>query len=57
MQGKRTPSRYEPVLLIDPKMDRAASLARQLELIGFPTRTGVPGPRRWRLSKATTMLL
>ncbi len=39
MQGKRTPPRYEPVLLLDPEMDRATRLATQLELIGIPTRT------------------
>ena len=44
MQGKRTPSCYEPVLLLDPEMDRATSLATQLELIGFPTRTESTGP-------------
>lgn len=43
MQGKRTPSSYEPVLLLDPEMDRATSLATQLELIGFPTRTESTG--------------
>jgi hypothetical protein len=43
MQGKRTPLRYEPVLLLDPEMDRATSLATQLESIGFPTRTGSTG--------------
>jgi DNA-binding response OmpR family regulator len=43
MQGKRTPSCYEPVLLLDPEMDRATSLATQLESIGFPTRTESTG--------------
>jgi DNA-binding response OmpR family regulator len=38
MQGKRTPSRYEPVLLLDPEMDRATSLATRLQSIGYPTR-------------------
>ena len=39
MQGRPTRRRGEPVLLLDPEMDRAAELAAQLELIGFPTRT------------------
>jgi len=43
MQVKHTPSSYEPVLLLDPEMDRATSLATQLELIGFPTRTESTG--------------
>jgi len=43
MQVKRTTSSYEPVLLLDPEMDRATSLATQLELIGFPTRTESTG--------------
>jgi hypothetical protein len=30
-------------LLLDPEMDRAAKLALQLELIGFPTRTESTG--------------
>jgi DNA-binding response OmpR family regulator len=43
MQGKRTAPRYEPVLLLDPEMDRATSLVTQLESIGFPTRTESSG--------------
>jgi hypothetical protein len=30
-------------LLLDPEMDRATSLATQLESIGFPTRTEITG--------------
>jgi DNA-binding response OmpR family regulator len=43
MQGKPTRRKGEPVLLLDPEMDRAAKLAAQLELIGFPTRTESTG--------------
>ena len=38
MQGMPSRRKGEPVLLLDPEMDRAAKLAAQLELIGFPTR-------------------
>jgi len=38
MQGKPTRRKGEPVLLLDPEIDRAAMLAAQLELTGFPTR-------------------
>jgi hypothetical protein len=38
MQGKPARRKGEPVLLLDPEIDRAAKLAAQLELIGFPTR-------------------
>jgi DNA-binding response OmpR family regulator len=38
MRGKPTRRKSEPVLLLDPEIDRAAKLAAQLELIGFPTR-------------------
>jgi DNA-binding response OmpR family regulator len=43
MQGRPTRSRHEPVLLLDPEVDRAANLATQLKLIGFPTRTESTG--------------
>jgi DNA-binding response OmpR family regulator len=39
MQGKPDRRKGEAVLLLDSEMDRAAKLAAQLELIGFPTRT------------------
>jgi len=39
MQGIPARRKGEPVLLLDPEIDRATKLAAQLELIGFPTRT------------------
>jgi DNA-binding response OmpR family regulator len=38
LQGGPTKTRYEPVLLLDPKMDRVGKLAAQLEQMGFPIR-------------------
>jgi phage replication-related protein YjqB (UPF0714/DUF867 family) len=38
MHGRSTRRKGEPVLLLDPELDRAAKLAAQLELMGFPTR-------------------
>jgi DNA-binding response OmpR family regulator len=43
MQGRPAGRKREPVLLLDPETDRAAKLAAQLELIGFPTRTESTG--------------
>jgi hypothetical protein len=43
MRGKPVRRKGEPVLLLDPEIDRAAKLAAQLELIGFPTRTESTG--------------
>jgi hypothetical protein len=41
MQGKRTPSCYEPVLLLDPEMDRATSLASLINDILGSRSTGL----------------
>ncbi len=38
MQIRRITVGREPILLLDPEMDRAAELAAHLELSGFPTR-------------------
>jgi DNA-binding response OmpR family regulator len=38
LQGGPTKTRYEPVLLLDPEMDRVGKLAAQLEQMGFPIR-------------------
>lgn len=43
MQGKPTRPKGEPVLLLDPEIGRAACLAAQLALIGFPTRSECTG--------------
>jgi DNA-binding response OmpR family regulator len=43
MQGRPAGRKGEPVLLLDPDTDRAAKLAAQLELIGFPTRAECSG--------------
>ena len=43
MHGRPPKSKGEPVLLLDPELDRAAKLAAQLQLIGFPTRTESTG--------------
>jgi DNA-binding response OmpR family regulator len=37
MQSSPKRRKGEPVLLLDPEMERATKLAAQLELIGFPT--------------------
>ena len=39
MRVRPASRKAQPVLLLDPEMDRAAKLAAQLELIGFPIRT------------------
>jgi len=38
LQGGPTRTRHEPVLLLDPEMDRVGKLAAQLEQMGFPIR-------------------
>ena len=38
LQGGPTKTRCEPVLLLDPEMDRVGKLAAQLEQMGFPIR-------------------
>ena len=38
LQGGPTKTRYGPVLLLDPEMDRVGKLAAQLEQMGFPIR-------------------
>ena len=45
MQSSPNRRKAEPVLLLDPEMDRAPKLAAQLELIGFPTRAECSGAR------------
>lgn len=39
MQARPVSRKVQPVLLLDPEIDRAAKLAAQLELIGFPIHT------------------
>jgi DNA-binding response OmpR family regulator len=43
MQGRPASRKAQPVLLLDPEKDRAAKLAAQLELNGFPTRAECSG--------------
>jgi DNA-binding response OmpR family regulator len=43
MQGRPASRKHQPVLLLDPETDRAAKIAAQLELTGFPTRAECTG--------------
>jgi hypothetical protein len=56
MQGRPTRLKGEPLLLLDPEMDRAAKLAAQLELIGFPTRTECTATN-WRVQTGRGSIL
>jgi DNA-binding response OmpR family regulator len=38
LRGRPSKTGYEPVLLLDPEMDRVGKLGAQLEVFGFPIR-------------------